>query len=212
MNVPIELTAEERARYRDQRARFAAMYSELARAMPDLGWNDFVRHASTSVDGRQALDAWRGYRALLAFPDGKRAALRELLAKHAGQRTLVFTGDNATAFEIARELLVVPITHEIGRTERALILERFKAGDISVLVSSQVLDEGFDVPDADIAIIVGGSASARRHVQRIGRVLRPRDGKQAIVYELVVEASTETDYMRRRRAGLGTTADAGGVS
>ena len=76
-------------------------------------------------------------------------------------------------------------------------------GEISVLVSSQVLDEGLDVPDADIAVIVGGTASARRHVQRIGRVLRPRDGKRAIVYELAIGESTEAGYVRRRRAGLG---------
>ena len=83
-----------------------------------------------------------------------------------------------------------------------------------MLVSSQVLDEGFDVPDADIAIVVGGTSSARRHVQRIGRVLRPRDGKRARVYELVVMATTEASYVQRRRLGLGDGAQLGigGVS
>ncbi len=56
--------------------------------------------------------------------------------------------------------------------------------------------------DADIAIIVGGTASARRHVQRIGRVLRPRDGKRARVYELAVEDSTETRYVAQRRSAV----------
>jgi superfamily II DNA or RNA helicase len=72
-----------------------------------------------------------------------------------------------------------------------------------VLVSSQVLDEGIDVPDADVAIVVGGTSSARRHVQRIGRVLRPRHGKRARVYELAVEDSTEVDYVARRRGTSG---------
>jgi superfamily II DNA or RNA helicase len=49
---------------------------------------------------------------------------------------------------------------------------------------------------------VGGSSSARRHVQRIGRVLRPRDGKRARVYELAVEDSTEVGYVTRRRAAM----------
>jgi len=71
------------------------------------------------------------------------------------------------------------------------VIERFRGGEASVLVSAQVLDEGFDVPDADVAIIVGGTGSARRHVQRIGRVLRPRDGKRARIYELVVERTAE---------------------
>src|SRR5262249_29594369 len=110
-----------------------------------------------------------------------------------------------------RELLVTPITHEIRRVERVKILERFARGEITVLVSSQVLDEGFDVPEAEIAIIVGGSASARRQVQRVGRVLRPRPTKRAIVYELAVQETKEVDYVQRRRQGFGPVA-AGGVS
>jgi len=203
VGVPITLGDDERERYRSLRGRFSAVYSALAHANPDLGWNEFVRIASRSAEGRRALEAWRGSRALMAYPDGKRAALRELLGRHAGSRTLVFTGDNATAYAIARELLVVPITHEIGRVERAQVLDRFRSGEISVLVSSQVLDEGFDVPDADIAIIVGGTSSPRRHVQRVGRVLRPRAGKRAIVYELAVQETKEVEYVQRRRGGLG---------
>jgi len=97
---------------------------------------------------------------------------------------------------------VMPVTCDIGRAERAAMIERFRAGDAPVLVSSQVLDEGFDVPDAEIAIVVGGTASERRHVQRIGRVLRPRPGKRARVYELAVQATVEVDQVSRRRRGL----------
>ena len=201
--VPITLDPAERMRYRIMRGRFASVYADLARRSGRGDWNDFMRLASRSPEARDALEAWRAYRALLAYPGGKREALRDILARHAGERTLVFTGDNATAYTIARELLVMPITHEITRVERAQVLNKFSNGEISVLVSSQVLDEGLDVPDADIAVIVGGTASARRHVQRIGRVLRPRDGKRAIVYELAIGESTEAGYVRRRRAGLG---------
>ncbi|MBA3455712.1 MAG: DEAD/DEAH box helicase [Deltaproteobacteria bacterium] len=202
--IPIVLTREERQRYREHRARFSSVYGPFIRAAPDTSWSEFVRAARQTRTGREALSSWRAYRSLLAYPAGKRDALTELLARHRGERTLVFTADNATAYAIARELLVTPITHEIIRTERARALERFHSGEISVLVSSQVLDEGIDVPDADIAIVVGGSASRRRHVQRIGRVLRPRDGKRARIYELAVEETTEVGYVQRRH----TSADA----
>jgi superfamily II DNA or RNA helicase len=202
ITVPVALERDERLRYRELRGRFATVYAELARATPGLGWNEFVGLAATRADGKHALEAWRAYRSIIAYPAGKRDALRELLARHAGSRTLVFTSDNATAYAIARELLVMPITHEIGKAERAWALDRFRAGELPVLVSSQVLDEGIDVPDADIAIVVGGSSSTRRHVQRIGRVLRPRDGKRARVYELVVGETKEVEYVERRRAGF----------
>jgi len=214
VTVPIELDRDERKRYRELRGRFAAGYSAFQRRMPDAAWREFVRTSSETIQGRAALAAWHAYRALLAYPRGKRLAVRELLARHPESRTLVFTADNATAYAIARELLVMPITFEIKRAERAHAIAGFRSGERPVLVSSQVLDEGFDVPEADLAIVVGGTASARRHVQRIGRVLRPRDGKHARIYELAVSETTEVSYVQRRRAGLGdrTRLAAGGAS
>jgi superfamily II DNA or RNA helicase len=202
ITVPVALSLEERRCYQDERTVFARAYAAFSRGSPGATWRGFVDAASRSIAGRAALVAWRTSREVIAYPAGKRAALREILARHAGERTLVFTGDNATTYAIARELLVVPITHEIGRGERAAMVERFRAGDVPVLVSSQVLDEGFDVPDADVAVVVGGTASARRHVQRVGRVLRPREGKRARVYELVVQATVEMAQVEHRRAGL----------
>lgn len=214
VTMPIALERDERRRYSELRGRFAASYSAFQRAMPDAAWHEYVRDALQTIQGRAALAAWREYRALLAYPCGKRAALREILARHPDSRTLVFTADNATAYTIARELLVMPITCEIRRAERAQAIAGFRSGERPVLVSSQVLEEGFDVPDADVAIVVGGTASARSHVQRIGRVLRPRDGKRALVYELAVLETTEMSYVLRRRAGLGehTQLGIGGVS
>lgn len=203
VSVPIALGAVERQRYRELRGRFAAGYAAFRRESPEGAWREFVQNATQSPRGRAALAAWREYRALLAYPDGKRQALHEILVRHRGSRALVFTADNATAYAIARELLVMPITHEIRRSERTRAIEGFRSGECPVLVSAQVLDEGFDVPDADLAIVVGGTSSPRRHVQRIGRVLRPRDGKRALIYELAVSETTETAAVARRNAGLG---------
>lgn len=198
-SVPVALAKLERERYRTLRSRFASFYATQARReRGQMDWRKFVTVATRSAAGREALDAWKDYRSLIAYSEGKRVALRKLLAKHRGERTLVFTADVATAYQIARELLVMPITHEINRAERAQVIEKFRTGESSVLVSAQVLDEGFDVPDADVAIIVGGSSSMRRQVQRIGRVLRPRVGKKAVIYELAVLETTEIDYVRRR--------------
>jgi superfamily II DNA or RNA helicase len=203
VSVPIALDRAERQRYRELRRRFAAGYAAFQRKTPDAAWHEFVRDSSQTIQGRAALAAWREYRALLAYPAGKRVALREILIRHRGSRALVFTADNATAYAIARELLIMPITCEIRRAERLRAIAEFRSGECPVLVSSQVLEEGFDVPDADLAIVVGGTGSPRRFVQRVGRVLRPRDGKHARIYELAVEDSAEASYVKRRRAGLG---------
>lgn len=200
--VPVALTRAERAHYTDARARFTPVYRAFQRALPSAPWSEFVRTARQTTAGRDALAAWREYRSLLAFPAEKQRALRDLLTRHHGERVLIFTGNNATAYAIARELLVMPITHEISRAERASALDRFRAGTLPVLVSSQVLDEGLDVPDADIAIIVGGTSSTRRQIQRVGRVLRPRENKRARIYELAVADTVEVATVERRRAAM----------
>ena len=189
--IPIQLDPDERAAYRATRGVFNAFYARARRENPTLQWRQFAYEAQRTDDGRDALVAWRASRALVAYPEGKRSKLRELLARHTSDRVLVFTADNATAYTIARELLVPPITCDIRRKERTDMLARFSSGECNVLVSAQVLDEGFDIPDADVAIVVGGTSSQRRQVQRIGRVLRPRPGKHALVYELVVEQTAE---------------------
>jgi superfamily II DNA or RNA helicase len=64
-----------------------------------------------------------------------------------------------------------------------------------------VLNEGVDVPDARIAIVLSGTGSTREYIQRLGRVLRKGrdDSKLALLYEVVAEATTEEGTVRRRQ-------------
>jgi superfamily II DNA or RNA helicase len=67
-------------------------------------------------------------------------------------------------------------------------------------VTANVLDEGVDVPDANVAVVLSGSGSEREFTQRLGRILRPTDGGgRALLYELVTEATAEERVARRRR-------------
>ena len=75
----------------------------------------------------------------------------------------------------------------------------FRDGTYSILVTSKVLNEGVDVPEANVAIIVSGSGSVREHVQRLGRILRKREGKQAVLYELISKQTGEHFVNKRRR-------------
>ena len=200
----LDLSPDERSSYSSLSAIFNGVYAQFHRAAPGASWPDFSRHAARTPEGRRALIAWRQMRRVLSFTRAKRRALRALLDRHRGSKVLVFTADNDTAYTIAREHLVMPLTCDIGRRERDEVLERFRAGDLRTLVSARVLNEGLDVPDADVAVIVGGALGEREHVQRIGRLLRPGEGKRAAVYELVTRNTVEVGQARRRRRGLVT--------
>ena len=73
---------------------------------------------------------------------------------------------------------------------------------LRALVSAQVLNEGIDVPDADVGIIVAGRLGRREHVQRVGRLLRPAQDKTALVYELVMKETAEVGQSSRRGEAL----------
>jgi superfamily II DNA or RNA helicase len=194
----LALEPDERREYDALRDVYWRAWRAFQGSHLGASWEDFMHHAARTDDGRRGVAAWRRARRLLAFPRRKREALALLLARHRAQRTLVFTADNDTAYRIAREQLVMPLTCDIGRRERDEALARFRAGTLRALVSAQVLNEGLDVPDAEVGIVVGGRHGEREHVQRVGRLLRPGDGKRATVYELVVPQSGEARAAERR--------------
>ena len=198
----LDLTPAERAEYETLMATFREVLRRFRAVDPDATWKEFARAAAKTDEGRRALAAWHRSRRLLAFPRAKRQMLANLLARHGDARVIVFTADNVTAYAVSREHLIMPLTCHIGRKERERALTLFKEGKLRALVSAQVLNEGLDVPDAEVGIIVAGSKGEREHVQRVGRVLRPRPGKRALVYELVVRATGEVEQARRRRSAL----------
>jgi superfamily II DNA or RNA helicase len=200
--LQLGLNHDERERYDADYRLFTAVNRRFRRIHPQGTWQEFVFAASQSREGRAALSAWRRSRRLVAFTRAKADAVRRLLDRHADARVLVFTADNESACSISRDNLVMPITCEISRPERARALEAFRRGELRALVSARVLNEGIDVPDADVAIIVAGTHGEREHVQRVGRLLRPSPGKRAVVYELVTLATSEARRARERRRGL----------
>ncbi|MCA9560033.1 MAG: ATP-dependent helicase, partial [Myxococcales bacterium] len=114
-------------------------------------------------------------------------------------RSIVFTQNNSTAYEVSRRFLVPVITHQTKPSERSALLEGFADGTFGALATSKVLNEGVDVPDANVAIVISGSGSVREHVQRLGRILRKAGDKQAVLYELVAAGTAETFTSERRR-------------
>lgn len=198
--VVVELSPEERLEYDEARAIYLGFIRQQGiRLGGPSGWNDFVMRASRSNEGRRAFAAYRRQRNLAVAASAKIDKLEELLHRHRKDRTLIFTLDNATAYAICRRFLVPIITHHTKVKERSQVLERFANGRYGAVVTSKVLNEGVDVPDANVAVIVSGTGSVREHVQRLGRILRPRDGKRATLYELVSGQTSEHSTSERRR-------------
>lgn len=125
--------------------------------------------------------------------------LEYLLERHNGDRVLIFTHDNATVYTISRRFLVPVITHQTKTKERRDILLKFNSGEYPIVATSRVLNEGVNVPEANVAIVLSGSGSIREHVQRLGRILRKSGSKEAVLYEVITRGTTEEYTSNRRR-------------
>lgn len=197
----VGLTPEESAAYKSNRE----IYTGFLRShrinfnMPDA-WQRFLWSCARFPGGKEALKAFFTQRQIARAGSEKLLAVKNILLAHTGERVLIFTADNHTAYHIGRTFTLPVLTHHTKAAERKEFLELFKSGQYPVLVTSKVLNEGVDVPEASVGIVVSGSGSVREHVQRLGRILRPAAGKPvAVLYELVSVNTSEESISQRRR-------------
>lgn len=198
--IEVDLSEDERLAYEDARGRYIDfLRSERIDMGSPRGWQTFIYRSSLTPDGRQAFQAYLKQKTLSQAASGKEAAIWRLLRDHPEDRILIFTQDNEMAYRLGRQFFLPVLTHQTKLKERRALLDAFRSGDFRVLVTSKVLNEGVDVPEANVAIVVSGSGSIREHVQRLGRILRARPGKQALLYELVARDTSEYYVNQRRR-------------
>jgi superfamily II DNA or RNA helicase len=196
----VELSPEEQERYQQARDQYRGFVEARGISMSSpTGWRRFLQETYRSAEGRAAFKAYREQKRIAQAAPAKLRELENLLETHRSDRALVFTADNATVYQIARKFLAPAITHQTKTKERKAILQRFHKGEYNVLVTSQVLNEGVDVPAASVGIILSGTGSVREHVQRLGRLLRKHGDKQAILYEVVTRGTAEEFTSDRRR-------------
>jgi superfamily II DNA or RNA helicase len=200
VRVSVDLSPSERAEYERERAIYRQFIADngISMASP-RGFADFIMRSSRSEEGRRAFLAYRRQREIAFTAPAKLDYVDRLLHQHRNDRTIVFTQDNATVYLLSRKFLIPAITHHTRVSERSAILRGFSQATFTAIATSKVLNEGVDIPEANVAIVMSGSGSVREHVQRLGRILRQGEGKRAVLYELVTGGTSESMTSSRRR-------------
>jgi superfamily II DNA or RNA helicase len=199
--IRVDPTPEERQTY-DTAYGVYTGYVREARLRESHGsgwWYELTRRSAQNVEARRAKVAELKLKEIVHQAQNKLAALDRLLREHRDQQMLIFTAHNRFAYQIARRYLIPVITHQTKAAERKMILENFQQRVYRAIVTTKVLNEGVDVPEAKIAVVLGGSAAAREYVQRLGRVLRKRGNAKAILYEVIARKTVDEQIARRRR-------------
>ena len=197
--IEVDLSVEEREAYQNERQIYTDFRRKKNLPYGQEGWRLFLMHSAKSEDGRRAMKAYRNYKKIALGTASKIKVLQDLLIRHKRDKVLIFTAENEMVYQISNDYLIPSITHETNVKERKFWLDAFNRGDVLALATSKVLNEGVNIPDASVAIILSGSGSSREHIQRLGRILRKKGDKQAILYE-VVARNTSEEYTSQKRS------------
>ncbi len=172
----VDLTASEQMRYDQLMAEYkfflASRRNQLGR--PDQIFTEMIRRAAFDPAARSALSAHQKARMIALNAEAKISSVEQLLTRHLTDRVIIFCEYNAMVDMLSERLLIPAITHRTPAAERRDILERFRDGRYTKLVTGRVLNEGVDVPDANVAIVVSGSSASREYIQQAGSVSAPK--------------------------------------
>ena len=198
--VLVELNSQEQEDYDREYATFTEYVKKThIRLQSAADFQRFIMRTGRDREARKALLARNRAFRIALNSEAKIKTLAEYLRTYRDERSIVFTRFNELVYAISRRFLVPAITYQTPKEERREILDKFRAGTYSVIATSQVLDEGIDVPDASVAFILGGTGSSREYIQRLGRILRKKEGKKkARLIEFVSRETVETRISKRR--------------
>ncbi len=210
-HIGLSFQPEESAAYEELTERMLILNAQLLSHCPSLRSLDqkecfeFLRILSSGKD-KQLANIARQYMSLTFLRKGlvcmasQRLDCAQDLIRLLGiqQKILIFS-ERILQAETLYKLLENQYPGKIGRYHSKMgpqanknALERFCLGDIRILIACKAIDEGVDIPDAAVGIILSGTSVQRQRIQRLGRIIRKKEGKeQALLYYLHVTDSSE---------------------
>ena len=165
------------------------------------------------VEVRVTLDDGERMACALAEPDvryrmaatqpSKNGVVQQLVREHRGQPTLIIGQYVDQLEELAEQLDCPLITGHTSSVQRQRIYQEFRDGEIDLLVVSKVANFSIDLPSAEVAIQVSGAFGSRQEeAQRLGRLLRPKEGRTARFYAIVSRDTVDAEFASHRQRFL----------
>ncbi len=219
--IDVSLTGDEAEKYGTLTLRLIKLYRELIRTYPWLQGETFFKSVQELAEKQddpeslpqQYLDLIKARRDICIHAKNRLKCAAELIRRRkVTDRIILFCERIDQARELYRGLReFLPVQAGIYHSEmlpekRREILQDFRDGVIRILIACKALDEGVDVPDAAIGIVLSSALTDRQRIQRLGRVLRRAAGKRrATLYYLHVgDRADEGDYLPNENDGQPT--------
>jgi superfamily II DNA or RNA helicase len=199
--IVVDLTEEEMKEYEKHHRIFTDyIQRNRIRLFTPMSFRRFIMRSARDPEARKALLARNRSMDIAFNSESKIKELEKILIENPEERILIFTQHNDLVYRISRRFLIPFITHTTNKEERHQVLEKFNSGVYRAVVTSKVLDEGIDVPEASLGVILSGSGSSREFIQRLGRLLRKSSHKEeARLVEIISRETSEVGTSSRRR-------------
>jgi len=197
--IPVHLSSEERAAYNECSQVIRRYIAERRKTNPHYTGLNVRYDCATDPEARRVLRAEYRKMSIEDRAREKLNVLEDLFRLHSKTPLLIFTNTNVMAREVSVRFLIPCILNHSRKKERHETVAGLTAGKYPAIVANRCLDEGIDLPAAKVAVILGGGASIRQAVQRLGRIIRKKGEQKAVLYEVVCEDTKEVQRSRTRR-------------
>ena len=201
----VKLSGEEKKQYEKNYCLYHIILKKLGiNLYGSMGLKKLILMSGKNKYAREALLARNNALDIALNSKSKIEELTKILAENQRLKTIIFTQHNKLVYAISNKFLIPYITYKSSKQERHDVLNGFKGDRYNVVVTSKVLDEGVDIPDAELGIIVSGTGSKKEFIQRLGRLLRtkPDSNKRARLIELISSETHEINISARRKQAL----------
>jgi superfamily II DNA or RNA helicase len=201
----VDMLPEELEEYNRNFGRYQICLKKIGLKMQYAGaFRRLIMMSGRSRAAREAVLSRNKAMDIALNSRSKLEELKKILANNQGLKTIIFTQHNKLVYDISDRFLIPFITHKSSKQERQDALSGFKEGRYNAIVTSKVLDEGVDVPDAELGIIVSGTGSSREFIQRLGRLLRPKpdSNRKAKLIEIISSDTREMGTSAKRKRAL----------
>lgn len=210
-HISLSFRQEEREAYDEMSDRLALLYATLVKAAPSLPHMsrperfELLRRLATGKEPRtaQAASQYLGLtykrKNLVCLASARSSCALELLRLLPAREKILVFGERISQAEELYQLVQDAFPGKAARYHSQMgcqanrnALERFRRGDARILITCKALDEGLDVPDVSIGIILSGTSTQRQRIQRLGRIIRQKEGKsRSSLYYLHVSDTAE---------------------
>ena len=206
VNLYVKFNRTEQARWIELEQKSARLSSVVLAHGETVSRSRLAKLAQRDATAARLLDVLSQQEDMIDTCKRRIACERDVIdwIEQSDERTIVFNEriDNALLVrdELGRRGVSAAIDHsELNDASRVQTLADLESGEARVLVAVRSLDEGIDIPDARVAVILSGGRTLRQRVQRVGRVARRAHGKDsALVITVLALSSPEAPIVGRR--------------